>query len=83
MRVTVTLLDPDGKEVGTHEQPLLWHPMIYHYGRNWQVPADGAYTLRAHIEPPTFMRHDEVNGQRFLEAVDVEFNNVKMERGKG
>lgn len=83
VRVTVTLLDPDGKEVGTHEQPLLWHPMIYHYGRNWQVPADGVYTLRAHIEPPTFMRHDEVNGKRFLEAVDVEFNNVKVERGKG
>lgn len=81
VRVEATLIDPDGNEVGTHEQPLLWHPMIYHYGRNWLVPADGEYTLRVHIEPPTFMRHDEVNGRRFLEAVDVEFTGVKVERG--
>ncbi len=31
-RVLATLVDPDGEELGTHEQPLLWHPMIYHYG---------------------------------------------------
>jgi hypothetical protein len=35
VRVFATLIDPDGNEVGTHEQPLIWHPMIYHYGRNW------------------------------------------------
>lgn len=34
VRVIATLTDPDGNDVGTHEQPLLWHPMIYHYGRN-------------------------------------------------
>ena len=65
LKVTGTLIDPDGNEVGTHEHELLWHPMIYHYGRNWTVPADGEYTLKVHIEPPTFMRHDEINGCRF------------------
>jgi hypothetical protein len=39
LRVTVTLFDADGRELGTHEQPMLWHPMIYHYGRNWVCPA--------------------------------------------
>ena len=81
VRVLATLVAPDGEEVGTHEQPLLWHPMIYHYGRNWTVPADGEYTLRVHVDPPAFMRHDEVNGRRFAEPVDVEFAGVQVERG--
>ncbi len=82
VRVIATLLDPRGEEVGTHEQPLLWHPMIYHYGRNWAVPSDGEYTLRVRVEPPTFMRHDEVNGRRFVEPVEVEFPNVNVQRGQ-
>lgn len=82
VRVTVTIVDPDGTEIGTHEHPLLWHPMIYHYGRNWQLPVDGDYTLRIHIDPPTFHRHDEVNGRRFATPVDVEFAGVGIERGQ-
>jgi len=82
VKVIATLVDPDGNEVGTHEQPLLWHPMIYHYGRNWVVPSDGEYTLRVRVEPPTFMRHDEVNGRRFVEPVEVELEKVKVERGQ-
>lgn len=81
VRVTATLVDPDGNEVGTHEHPLLWHPMIYHYGRNWTVPCDGTYRMKVRVEPPTFMRHDEVNGKRFTEPVEVEFDEVQVERG--
>ena len=44
--VTVTLIDPDGNEVGTHGQPFLWHPWLYHYGRNWTVPEEGEYRVR-------------------------------------
>jgi hypothetical protein len=79
--VTGTLVDPDGNEVGTHEHPMLWHPMLYHYGRNWTVPADGYYTLHVRIDPPTFMRHDEINGRRFAEPVETTFQNVKVQRG--
>ncbi len=82
LRVTATLVDPGGNELGTHEHPLLWHPMIYHYGRNWTLPADGEYTLRVHVEPPRFMRHDKVNGCRFRDPVDVEFAGVQVERGQ-
>jgi hypothetical protein len=83
VKVLATLVAPDGSEVGTHEHALLWHPMLYHYGRNWHVPVDGEYTLRVRVEPPTFMRHDEVNGRRFLEPVEVEFTGVQVERGSG
>src|SRR3712207_1022850 len=82
VKVFVTVIAPDGTEVGTEEQPLLWHPMIYHYGRNWTVPSDGRYTLRVRVEPPTFMRHDEVNGRRFLTVEEVTFENVSIERGQ-
>jgi hypothetical protein len=81
LRVTATLVTPDGEELGPHEQPLLWHPMIYHYGRNWKVPGEGEYTLRVHVDPPTFMRHDEVNGKRFAKPVDVEFTGVSVQTG--
>jgi len=45
------------------------------------VRGDCHYTLRVHIEPATFMRHDEVNGRRFAAPVDVEFTGVKVRRG--
>ena len=56
--------------------------MIYHYGRNWKVPADGTYTLKVRVDPPTFMRHDEVNGRRFEETVETVFKSVEVERGQ-
>jgi hypothetical protein len=34
---------------------------------NVTVPADGEYTLRVRIDPPAFMRHDELNGKRFVD----------------
>jgi hypothetical protein len=51
VRVVATLIDPAGEEVGTHEQPMLWHPIIYRYGRNWLVPGAGDYVLRVRVDP--------------------------------
>ena len=82
VRVVATLIEPDGHEVGTHEQPLLWHPMLYHYGRNWRVPSDGEYVLRVRVEPPRFSRHDDVNGRRFVDPVAIEFPAVAVRRGR-
>lgn len=81
LKVEVTLTAADGTVIGPHDQPMLWHPMIYHYGRNWRLPADGPYSMHVRIEPPTFMRHDEVNGKRFTEPVEVDFADVDLERG--
>ena len=82
VKVFVTMVAPDGQELGPYEQPLLLHPMIYHYGRNWNLPADGTYSMKIRVEPPTFMRHDEINGMRFTEVVEATFDKVKVKRGE-
>ncbi len=82
LQVHVTVLDDKCNIVDSHEQPFLWHPTLYHYGLNWTLPREGDYTLRVHIEPPHFMRHDKINGRRYTEAVDVEFQNVHIETGQ-
>jgi Fe2+ transport protein len=82
LTVYVTILNNSGKEIGTHQQPFLWHPMLYHYGRNWQVPGDGEYTLRVRIEIPDFPRHDKTNGKRYTQPVEVEFAHVQIKTGQ-
>jgi Fe2+ transport protein len=82
LMVRATLIDADGNEVGTHRQPFLWRPWLYHYGRNRTVPGDGDYTLRVRVEPPEFPRHDKTNGRRFVEPVEVEFRDVAIKTGR-
>lgn len=82
LNVFATLIDPHGNTVATHQQPFLWHPWLYHYGRNWEVPGDGEYTLRVRVDPPTFMRHDNKNGKRYAEQVEVEFTGVQIKTGQ-
>ena len=81
LNVHAALIDSSGKEVGSHPLPFLWHPWIYHYGRNWKVARDGDYRLRIHVDAPDFPRHDRVNGKRFQESVDVEFA-VRIKTGR-
>lgn len=82
LAITVSVVTPDGDELGPYPHSFMWHPMVYHYARDWQLPASGSYTLKVHIDPPTFMRHDEVNGKRYLEPVDVAFEKVEIHLGK-
>lgn len=82
LKILLTVLDSDGNEVGTHEQPFIWHPWLYHYGRNWVLPGPGTYTLHVHIDAPQWMRHDKKNGKRYAEPVEFEFSNVKIETGQ-
>lgn len=82
LRVTATLIDAGGEDLGTHEHPL-WHPMLHHYGRKWETPGVGGYTLCIHIVPPHFMRHDESNGRHFTEHVGVELTGVRAKTGPG
>lgn len=79
--VALTIVDGQGREVGTETMPFIWHPWLYHYGKNWTIPGDGRYTLRVRIEPPEFMRHDQKNGRRYGEPVTVEFEDVELETG--
>jgi hypothetical protein len=82
LEVFATLIGADGTEIGTHRQSFLWHPWLYHYGRNWTVPEGGDYTLRVRIEPPAFPRHDKINGKRYTRPVSVEFRDVRIETGR-
>ena len=81
LRVVVTLVSPQGEMVGTHEQPFLWHPWLYHYGRNWTVPGDGRYRILVEVDAPAFGRHDHENGRRFAEPVEVEFDGIEIIAG--
>lgn len=80
--VHITLLSADGAEVASGQQPFIWHPWLLHYGRNWQVPADGDYRIRVRIEAPTFHRHDKENGQRYARAEEIEFPKVNIATGQ-
>lgn len=76
--VTATLVAPSGERLEPRRLPFLWHPMLHHYGCNLHAPENGDYTLEVHIEPPRFMRHDEINGRRFCDPVDVRFTGVRL-----
>lgn len=75
-------LERDGDEYGPFDLSFLWHPGVYHYGANVHVPDDGTYDLHVTVEPPTFHRHDEENGDRYGETVSVTFEDVDVETGQ-
>ncbi len=80
--IKATLTAPGGKKVGPMTIPFVWHPGLYHYGRNIKVPGDGKYKLKVEIAPPKFMRHDKTNGKRYAKSVTAEFKNVPVKTGK-
>jgi hypothetical protein len=82
LKIYATLIDPKGRAVGTNVQPYIWHPCLYHYGRNWRVPRDGIYTLRVRFAAPTYHRHDRKNGRRFAKGAEVVFRGVEIKTGK-
>lgn len=77
LEVTVTLLK-DGKETGTWDLPFLWHPTMYHYGRNVEVIDGGPHAARVSIGMPGFPRHDKVNGRRYTKAVVVDIDGIDL-----
>lgn len=78
--VSATFVGGDD-EIGPVDLPLLWHPGLYHYGENVHLTGDGTYDLRVRVEPPRFRRHDRENGQRYGEAVEVQFEGVDVKTG--
>ena len=83
LTVRATLSPNDGGEdVGPFEVPFIWHPGLHHYGKNVEVPGDGEYDITIEVDPPAFMRHDEENGDRYAESVEVTFEGVEVETGR-
>lgn len=79
--VEVTLSN-DETEVGPFDVDFLWHPGLFHYGKNVEIPEGGTYDVHVEIEPPTFHRHDHQNGDRYGETVEVTFDDVDIEAGQ-
>lgn len=82
LNVMATLIDEDGELIGEHQLPLLWHPYIYHYGRNWKIPKSGKYTVQVRFDPPKFSRHDKKNGKRFTQPGEATFKNMHLKTGR-
>lgn len=82
LQVEATLVGPDGRTVGTHAEPFMWHPWLYHYGENWRVPGSGEYRLKLRFAPPTWRRYGREAGKRFASRVESEFDHVKILSGE-
>ena len=80
MEGTLTVLDEADEEVD--RKPLqFYRGEFYHYANNFSLPQSGPYTLRAEMQPPTFLRHEtEVREGRVLtQPISVEFENVEID----
>ncbi len=61
------------------KQLTFYHAEFFHYANNFSVPANGRYTLRARVEPPSFPRHGEHHEQPPLaDGTTVEFRDVEL-----
>ena len=79
MEGTLSVLNEAGEEVDS--KPLqLYRGEFYHYANNFSLPGSGTYTLRAEMQPPTFLRHEteEKEGRVLTEPIVVEFENVNI-----
>jgi hypothetical protein len=82
LSVHAELFSREGRRVASFDVPFVWHPGLYHYGRNVKVPGSGRYDLLVKIKAPTFMRHDRRNGRRYAKPVEVAFKNIAIKSGK-
>jgi hypothetical protein len=79
MEGTLSVLNEAGEEIDS--QPLrFYRGEFYHYANNFSLPESGAYTLRAEMQPPTFLRHEteDNEGRVLTEPLVVEFENVEI-----
>ncbi|MHB1416735.1 MAG: iron transporter [Chloroflexota bacterium] len=73
LHVQVTVRTAEGIEVGSLHQDYVWHPWLYHYGRNWKLPGDGTYRINIKMDCAKFRRLDRANGRRYNQPVDLDF----------
>lgn len=79
LAVEVTVSDARGRGHGTEILPLMWHPWLEHYGRNWRVPRTrDDYVLHVRVAPPPWRRYD---GPRFSAPIDATFAPVRIVTG--
>ena len=62
--------------------PFVWHPLLYHYGANIQIPLEGEYKIKVTIKAPSFARHDENLGNRYQNDVTIDLGPINMVPGQ-
>lgn len=78
LNVEATIDDATGATVGPLSVPFVWHPGLYHYGRNVALSGDGPYSVAVDVAPAPFPRRDERNGRRYTEPVAVRFEELSF-----
>lgn len=79
--VSATLLLGE-HSLGTRQQALMWHPWLYHYGRNWRVPRSSNYRLRVELGPTRCVQRFGNPRQQNTQPIFVEFNPVRIKAGE-
>lgn len=76
--IRLEILDGTGAVVEAKDLISLYGE-FFHYANNFAIPADGKYTLRAMVQPPTFGRHGEqADGPKLADGATVEFTDVEL-----
>lgn len=76
--IRLEVVDAKGKTVQAQDLNF-YYAEFFHYANNFSIPADGTYTLRATLKPPTFLRHGASGEKPALsEAVTATFPNVEL-----
>lgn len=76
--IKLEVVDAKGKVVQAQELNF-YHAEFFHYANNFSIPEAGKYTLRATLQPPTFLRHGASGEKPALsETVTATFNDVTL-----
>ncbi len=78
LEIHAHITDAAGSEIASLQVPFLWHPTLYHYGQNVKAPASTKVFVTVRVEPPTFPRHDKINGQRYTQPAEVRFGPIDL-----
>lgn len=73
--IDATVFSPEDEQ--EFDVPFVWHPYMFHYGRNVEIPENTPIDIRIHVDTPTFDRHDRRQGDRYTSPVEVVFENIE------
>jgi hypothetical protein len=80
--IRLEVIDEAGKVVDAKPLNFLYGE-FFHYANNFVVPKAGKYTLRATLQPPTFLRHGEKTDTPALaEGGTATFTGVELKPEK-
>lgn len=76
--IKLEVVDAKGKVVQAQSLNF-YHAEFFHYANNFSIPTAGKYTLRATLQPPTFLRHGASGEKPALsETVTATFAGVEL-----